>query len=133
MLGWRWWFDDVSRIRSLGRVHVSHICLTGGDGWTPSEGSDILTSKLPLFLLPCLLPLFLTLNPPFACISPLSPFIIHPSILAGTYMEFGSFKRHVIEPFILSQADHEEACTVPLSHEGSLPLPINLSGASADE
>uniref|UniRef100_A0A383VZ21 Uncharacterized protein n=1 Tax=Tetradesmus obliquus TaxID=3088 RepID=A0A383VZ21_TETOB len=40
-----------------------------------------------------------------------------------TLLELGTFKHEVLAPFILSEEQHAQACSMPISHDSSLPHP----------
>jgi hypothetical protein len=40
-----------------------------------------------------------------------------------TLVELGTFKHEVLAPFILSEEQHAQACSMPISHDTSLPHP----------
>jgi hypothetical protein len=40
-----------------------------------------------------------------------------------TLLELSTFKHEVLAPFILSEEQHAQACSMPISHDSSLPHP----------
>lgn len=51
----------------------------------------------------------------------------------SAYPSLDTFREEVIGPFILSDADFRQACTVRPTHEGSLPKPAAVSSATSED
>jgi hypothetical protein len=55
--------------------------------------------------------------------------LLHSAATAAnpTLVDLGHFKHQVLAPFILSEEQHAQACSMPISHDTSLPHPEDES------